>query len=437
MTTGLTAERISPDHRSALVEKLPATTFGRCHSLRGENFSGRSRILRQVTGITNAHSASAKSHRTAYVPPELSLSVSGLQPTVEEEILFHLGDSAFSPAIRGLLETTNLDRLLERNPTTLSGGELALLVLIAKLALRPDILALDCALEQVAPEMKAKVLDFATDNSAFPTNLVIADNRLSELPRRGGSLFDAIDFGTDHIDEPLNLAPLESDFSPSAPLHAPAIELREVSFSYTSRQSVLRNVNLSLKPGTVYLLHGRNGAGKSTLARILCGVLRPTSGSITADGRAVDLYRTPGRIVNYVYQDPDVQFVADTVLGDLRLSAEIDPDRPVQQRIDDALRIFGLGGVRDQEIADLPFVIRKRASLSGALVALKPWIILDEPTLGQDDSTVEALAKIIDSLRRAGYGIIVITHSAHMARLLEGVDLRLTDGELDYTGDLR
>jgi energy-coupling factor transporter ATP-binding protein EcfA2 len=423
-----------PSSDSILSDAAKSIDAGRWNFINGENFSGRSRFLAGLGNKTGIEATNSIRLESAYVPPELSLSVSGLRPTVESEILLHLKSTTISAPIAGLLKLTGLDCLLHRNPTTLSGGELAMLVLICKLALRPSVLALDCSLEQIAPEMKGAIVDHVTGNEDFPSNIFIADNRVAELRHHCRSTFNSVDLPSGCADDITRFAPLESNFSPVPAQRAPVIELENVSFSY-QRAPLLKRLSMTLQPGAAYVLEGRNGAGKTTLAKILCGVLRPSGGAIRIDGCQIDLYKTPGRIANHVNQDPDVQFVADTVWADFGLSAATDTRQPVEKRVTDALRVLGLTKVKSDEISDLPFVGRKRASFGGPLTALPPWMIFDEPTLAQDDKTVGAFATLMCGLAHAGFGVIVITHSEYLRNQLDAVRLKLADGALTRDGE--
>jgi energy-coupling factor transporter ATP-binding protein EcfA2 len=411
-----------PDRRDSanridwLTKALP-TSRGHCSFIKGPNFSGRSHLLRQIA---------ASRFRSAYVPPELSLSLSGLRPTVEGEILLHLGKDSFSEPVRELLRLTRLEQLINHNPTTLSGGELALLILICKLALRPDVLALDCALEFVAPRMKAAVFEFIEGNSSLPTAVFTVDNRLSEMSDLPKDFIDVINFPAGQRNQ-VHSAPL-SDIRLSTSARSPTVELCDLTFSYEPRHPVLRKINVRLQPGITHLLYGDNGSGKSTLAKILCGVLRATDGWIEVDGQRTDPYKTPGRLFGYVYQDPDTQFVADCVGDDVAAGALTKPDAGTASRVDAALTAFCLSEVKNQQIADLPYVIRKRTSLAGAFAGLQTWIIFDEPTTAQDDAAVVAIARLLNSLAEAGHGIIVVTHSSLLAEHIVARKLILKDG---------
>jgi energy-coupling factor transport system ATP-binding protein len=92
------------------------------------------------------------------------------------------------------------------------------------------------------------------------------------------------------------------------------------------------------------------------------------------------------------------------------------------------MKTFGLSRVREEHPLDLPFVVRKRVALAAVLAAATPWVVLDEPTLGQDESSSIAIAKITQTLLDAGTGVIVISHSAWFRNLVHGHPLLLQNG---------
>ena len=97
--------------------------------------------------------------------------------------------------------------------------------------------------------------------------------------------------------------------------------------------------------------------------------------------------------------------------------------------IDSLLSAFGLQQVAEQHPLDLPFVLRKRVALASTLAMLRPWIILDEPTLGQDDKSTVGVATLVSALCSLGYGVIIITHCASLRSSL-APSLRLEAGKV-------
>ena len=103
------------------------------------------------------------------------------------------------------------------------------------------------------------------------------------------------------------------------------------------------------------------------------------------------------------------------------------------EKFDQICEAFGIAELYDHDIDRLPYTIRKRIGLASAVIVPMPWYIFDEPTLGQDDNSVDAVAQMFEKLARAGAGIIVITHAEVLRTRLAGKRLFLQDGQLNLT----
>jgi energy-coupling factor transport system ATP-binding protein len=229
------------------------------------------------------------------------------------------------------------------------------------------------------------------------------------------------------------VGPVVSPTSLSDCPRAPSIHLDGIRFSYRGAGSpVLLDISTTLEPGLVYVLDGANGSGKSTLAKLLAGVLRPQSGAMSLNGSTFQPWREPGTVFAYHFQNPDLQLFSTTV----RAEVEAGP-RALglsSDTVGRAARVwgnaFGLEGALDWHPLDLPFVYRKRVALAATFAMVRPWLILDEPTLGQDDETSETIRQMIGALADQGCGILVISHSVGFRERLGGHRLVLKGGRL-------
>jgi len=409
--------------RQITVETLLAEACGHCVAISGQNFSGRTRLLK-----SGVNSPAAKISRpSAYIGPEVYTSVSSLSVTVRDELELHLSGSPHRESVWDLLDQWGLVSHLEQNPFTLSGGEQAALALLCKLALSPSALAIDCAFEQLDLEKKSATLAVLSSGEFGDTATLLADNRLSEV----GICCKICPVNDYQLTDIEDCLPLES-FQPDAlkivaPTTSGSLKLHQVSFRYKhSAAPVLRRIDCELEPGHIYHLQGKNGAGKSTLARLLCGVLRCQSGRVEFADREIDPWKKPGQIVAYHFQNPDMQLFATTVQEELNVGIR-PKDHPVP---DDILSSSGLAHVLQCHPMDLPFVSRKRLAMLAILTRDVPWLVIDEPTLGQDDKTCSRIARLLESKASTGVGIILITHSAEFVKTLPVTPLMLHDGDL-------
>lgn len=428
----------------ALVEQelISKLIRGTAATLEGPNFSGRTDLLRSLTGINHPSGTRLSQVQqfirpTVYIGPEVYNSISGLCSTVDDELQLHSGCSPQQFYLANMAQEFGLFALGDRNPFTLSGGEQALLTLTSALALHPSILAVDCALEQIDPKLKVQLLKWLLNGTYPETAIAIADNRMSEceefsqlhhsvkissdLPLQGRLRFDPIrDDG-----------PLQIRVNPTSRLF-----LDSITFRYRHGPQVLNNVSIQLESSKLYTLQGRNGAGKSTLARVLSGVLKPNTGEMIAGKSPVKPWKQPGQLVAYHFQNPDLQLFSTSVEDEIQagpralgLSSHECADLGAA-----LMYSFGLSHIRKEHPLDLPFAIRKRVALAATIAMGRPWVILDEPTLGQDISSSEAIAKIITGLVAIGTGVIVISHSLWFRRRLPARTLRLEKGVL-YSDD--
>lgn len=398
-----------------LTDPLAAAFDGRrLLAVRGPNFSGRTDLLR--------HFCDAKTGRI-YLGPEVHNSLSGLATSVRQEIELHAASSLESSGCMRGLDELQLTALLDQNPGLLSGGEQACLAVLCGLALGPANLAIDCALEQLDSHRLAKTIGMLNDGKIPSHGTVVTDNRLDEWPIEVAGA-EIADLRTGPAPQP-PVPPLEPQaLANLPPVSAPAIDLRGIHAGYRKRCGVLRDMTLSLEGGRVYVLLGANGAGKSTCAKLLCGVLRSSRGEIRFGGQLARPWESPGRMVGYHLQNPDVGLFESTVLAELG----------THPRAPQVLQAFGLSSVSAANPLALPFPVRKRVSLAATIAHAQPWLILDEPTLGGDSTTIAAIAQIVVLLAQLGHGIIVISHSQKFRQMLGGIELTLEDGQIACLG---
>ena len=221
------------------------------------------------------------------------------------------------------------------------------------------------------------------------------------------------------------------------------IAARHLSFGYRGGPPVLRDVSFALRAGELTAIVGANGAGKSTLASLLSGVLQPPAASAFLDGRDVREFRDAelSAQVGYVFQNPEHQFVSDSVRGELAYSLSqtrrgtLTPEQ--EELVAATLRRFNLFALRDANPFTLSQGQKRRLSVAAMLVRGQSALFLDEPTFGQDRLQTERLLGMLEGSLRAGRAIVMVTHdmdliAEHAQRLLV-----LRDGALVFDGTPR
>lgn len=403
--------------------------------LSGSNFSGRSSVLRTMTGLPATEQdddlTQVLSDATGiYIGPEIYNSISGLTSSVETELALHglhADDTVLDEFLRDELR---FDRLRDHVPGLLSGGEQACLAIVTACICRPSLLAIDCAMEQLDDSLRTALVSGIREKILLPDRTMIADNEvesLSDLRVVPVSMLSPELRTHEHRFGPLRVFS-QTELQAVRPA---SVSLRKVVFGYRKTAPVIKAVEYDFEPGRIYILEGANGSGKSTLAKLLCGVLRPHGGAIYQDGTAVDLAKSFRGLFAYHFQNPDVQLFSDSVWQEIQPAHRMPGRSPVDGSATEMLiEAFGLSQVVQDNPLDLPFVMRKRVGLASTLAMGTPWLILDEPSLGQDAESVEMLAAMIEQLAKTGRGVMVISHSKRLKGRLRGITVRLDEGKL-------
>lgn len=202
------------------------------------------------------------------------------------------------------------------------------------------------------------------------------------------------------------------------------IEAAHVRFRYGgAARPALDDVTMTVEPGTFYCVVGPNGSGKSTLMRILLGVLRPESGSVTLADRAVSAWprRDMARRIGALAQDEAMIFpvrVRELVamgryphLG--ALGAMRREDRRAVAR---AMRRCEVDGFAERPVSTLSGGERQRARLARALAQEPDAYVLDEPTAALDIAHEMTIFELLARLCRGdGATVLVITHNLNLA----------------------
>ena len=192
------------------------------------------------------------------------------------------------------------------------------------------------------------------------------------------------------------------------------VEFRDVSFVHQTGVKALSDVNLTVGKGETVAVVGENGAGKTTLVRHINGLLKPTKGSVVVDG--VDTRDTTtatlSRAVGIAFQNPDHQLFSESVENEVRFAMKNFgfEEGLISQRLDWALKFFGLEQYRKSSPLVLSGGEKKRLTLACILAWDPEVVVLDEPTVGQDSLQKEKLAQIFRLLQSTGKTIIIVSH---------------------------
>ncbi|HBM06368.1 MAG TPA: multidrug ABC transporter ATP-binding protein, partial [Erythrobacter sp.] len=177
----------------------------------------------------------------------------------------------------------------------------------------------------------------------------------------------------------------------------PILELSGLSKVYPGGLTALDNVDLTINKGEVFALLGPNGAGKTTLIGAVCGLVRPTSGSIRAFGHdlASDWRRARSRI-GLVPQELSTDMF-EPVHRAVSYSRGLFGLAPDRDRIEEILRSLSLWDKRDERIMALSGGMKRRVLIAKALAHEPDLLFLDEPTAGVDVELRKGMWAIVDT----------------------------------------
>lgn len=396
---------------------------------------------------------------------------------VEDEIAFGLENLAVPAAemparIYEALGLVGAEHLRQRQVATLSGGEAQRIAVACAIALRPQVLILDEPTSQLDPPSADALLDtLGRLNRDYGLTIVLAEHRLTrtlpfathmllcqqgQAPRlltveaalpelEGVSLVAAAHrMGWQPIPRSIKSA-YQRAHSDSQPLPIPqpiseppsrptVLDIQQLSVAY-AQHPVLHELNLTLQAGECVALLGPNGAGKSTLLKALAGLLKPTRGKISHQGRDITHQRVDQRaqILAYVPQDPNSLLFADTLLDELRFTID-GLKLPTLMPPHDLLALLRLDAYAERYPRDLSGGERQRAALATMLIVQRPILLLDEPTLGLDYIQRETL---VTFLRQWGQTVLLATHDLELAARVAHRVFILEQGQIRTSGSTR
>ena len=357
---------------------------------------------------------------------------------VEDDVAFGLENRAWTRDAMGARVPQALDEVglagMERERSRrLSGGQQQRLALAGALAPRPGLLVLDEPTANLDADGAAALMHtLAAVRATRAATIVLIEHQVD----RAWPLADAvlalgadgrpIDIGApDEVlarsAEPMRTAgiwlpgetaatPLRRGSSPGPAGQEPLVRAEAVRFGYDRTRVVVRDISLEAVAGERIALVGPNGSGKSTLGRLLVGLLRPDHGRVTLAGD--DPARMPAatlaRHAGYVFQEPERQFLMQTVGQEVRFGLT-DPER---ERVDGLMERLSLplDAFEERSPYRLSGGEQRRLSLACILVRRPELLVLDEPTFGQDRHGYEGLLAILGEHLDEGACLIAATH---------------------------
>ena len=388
--------------------------------------------------------------------------------TVEDEVAFGLENigvpnDEMEAKIDDVLSLVHLLDFKESNIASLSGGQKQKLALACILALEPSLIILDeptANLDPIATKDIIQTISLLKEERSF--GLIIIEHKLDGwtdlaercllLNRRGEMFYDGL--LRDAIrDERLQLAeqgiwlpkisqyllennpeltdlPLTvEDFSeyPSYWDHIkqikpkqyhpvqvdPIVETHNLSWSAKKRE-IVKDVSLTFYEGEFVAIVGANGSGKTSLSRILADIQKPASGNIYLKGKALNKWKESllRQEIGYVFQNPEHQFITNTVFDEVAFSLKVkhQPADTINEKVHSILDTFGLLELKNEHPFSISQGQKRRLSVATMIVDDQSFLLLDEPTFGQDAHSNLELMKLLQQRYQSDSTIVMITH---------------------------
>lgn len=358
----------------------------------------------------------------------------------------------------------------------LSGGQKHLLALAGTVALSPDILILDEPIAQLDPLHAGKIYEILKElNEKYHKTIIVIEHHTGYIARYCRNVLLMKDGGVKwklpakealrRVDELL-----ESNIFPPQVTRA-ALELREsgvlpestvlpvdiedgkhvfapylrykgtaergqkektvsagenlVSFDKVTVKyravkgeppKIFDGFSLNIRKGEKIALIGSNGAGKSTMLKLMMGLIRPESGSVSLKGKETGTFTKEelGKTVSMVYQNPEEMFIMDSVRKDVEYSMKVRKIQNYEKRTDELLEMFRLSDLADRDGRLLSGGQMRRASLAIGIALNPEMLLLDEPTANLDIATRREIMKTLQMMKGITDTVVIATHDMQL-----------------------
>jgi len=208
------------------------------------------------------------------------------------------------------------------------------------------------------------------------------------------------------------------------------VSIKDLSKTYNSGFEALKSINLDIKKGEILALLGPNGAGKTTLISTICGIVSPTSGTVTVDGNDIITdFRKTRQMIGLVPQELTLG-AFEQVFQTVSFSRGLFGCKKDDDYLKQLLKDLSLYDKKDTEVRELSGGMKRRVLIAKALSHEPQILFLDEPTAGVDVELRKDMWKIVRQLQDKGVTIILTTHYIEEAEeIAERVGV-INNGEL-------
>jgi branched-chain amino acid transport system ATP-binding protein len=233
------------------------------------------------------------------------------------------------------------------------------------------------------------------------------------------------------------------------------LELKHISFGFTSEKQILNDINLSLERGTIYTLMGANGSGKTTLFNIITGFLKPQSGAIYYGNthlqsflpfkrNLIGIGRTfqDLRLIQGLTVKENIELAFKNKLSDVWYKVlipnkkVIHQDRKLQERATEILTRFNLEDVQNNLAGEISYGQQKLLTVACCIANDAQLLLLDEPVAGINPIFREQMTEILKQLKNEGKTIFLIEHNTEFINQVADSIIFLADGYIRLFPDV-
>ncbi len=344
--------------------------------------------------------------------------------SVQEELSFPLENMGLcreemERRMADALSLFGLERYRDVSTSELSGGEKRRLMLAVLFAIDPAIYILDESFDELSPSWRGRLAEIIRNLDR--TVIAFGSHELSEYD----GMFDkVITIGNDGDAVPYVRKDIPVFSLPSGQKNGMSLSVSDLVIRREHRSSDelpsfgLTVPSFELHGGECVVLTGENGSGKSSFSRVLSGLLKEQSGSVTCGGTGIP-YKERRHMTAYLMQNPYEELFLPTV------SDELSSTGASEKEISEALELFALDG--HEYVQEMSYGRAKMLQAALFFLLSRPFAIFDEldSALSTDD-----FIKAVRVYLEKGTGLIVITHDMNVSAMLPGRHFMIEGGTL-------
>ncbi|WP_449539271.1 ABC transporter ATP-binding protein [Ferdinandcohnia sp. Marseille-Q9671] len=436
--------------------------------LLGPSGCGKSTLLQVLSGIIpNSQEVPMKADGLQ-VPPTWGYVFQDpdsqfCMPYVDEELAFVLENlqiprEQMDERIQKLLHQVGLDfENVHTKIQALSGGMKQRLAIASVLALDPDVLFLDEPTAMLDPEGTKAIWEVMKE-VGYNKTLIIVEHKLEHVLE----LIDQIILFNEAGEIIVNGYKEEvlsdykntmreqgiwypgvweefvtnnewwKEYEPKKESNLPELSIKHFK-GYREKQEKIYVDDATIEPGEWIVVKGENGAGKSTLLHSLMQFIK-TTGHYELQGKSIKNGKMLNKIMTFVFQNPELQFVSNSVYEEIAYTLRIDKinHREVTEKVEELLENFHLTKHREKHPYQLSMGQKRRLSVAASLIRGQHIILLDEPTFGLDSKNTFALLTLIEKYRQNNASIIMVSHDQKIEQYFATRVWTIENGKLTH-----